>query len=257
MLFFFEHHGMTGKELFRVSQMHDESFPAHLHRAYELIQVNSGALTLQVDQKQYMLEAGELAFIFCNQIHSFSAPAQADITVVLFSPELIGDFYSTYKDRVPIDNVIRPEGWYGFHGLRTVYAQKSVLYAICDALLASTRLEPLGNRSQVAVLQQIFAYVDQHFGESCSLKKVAGVLQYDYAYLSRLFTRLAGMHFTEYLNNYRIAQSCYMLRGGRQSISEIAALCGYTTLRTFHRNFRDAMHCSPREYLSGSRENAP
>lgn len=248
MIFFFEHHGMEGKDLFRVSRLRNESFPAHLHRAYELVYINAGTLSLQVEQKQYNMTEGDVAFIFCNQIHSFNATEESDISVVLFSPEIIGDFYSAYKDRVPENAVVRQESPPDFSGLKSIYARKSLLYRLCDELLASTTMEPAGSRSQVAVLQQIFAYVDSNFGGNCSLKTVSCSLQYDYAYLSKLFTRLAGMHFTEYLNNYRIAQACYMLAAGRYTVSEIAAHCGYSTLRTFHRNFRAVTHCSPREY---------
>lgn len=250
MAFFFEHHGMAEKNLFRVNRMRNEAFPAHLHHAYELIYVNSGTLSLQVEQKQYQMQTGDLAFLFGNQIHSFSPVGEADISVVLFSPEIIGAFYSAHKDQVPARNVFRLNPPLDFATLHTLYAQKGALYTVCDALLSSTEMEQGASRSQVAVLQQIFAHVDKHFGEECSLKSVAKALQYDYAYLSKLFTRLAGMHFTEYLNNYRIAQACYLLGSGSGTISDIAIRCGYANLRTFHRNFQRVMCCSPREYLA-------
>jgi len=250
MIYFFEHHGMEGKQLFRISRMPNAVFPAHLHRAYELIFIRSGVLTLHVEQKQYSLCSGDLAFIFCNQIHSFSTADHSDIMIILFSPEMIGDFYSVYKEHIPHCNVIHMNRTLDFESMQSIYAQKSFLYEICDRLLQSTRMEPTSNQSQIALLQKVFAYVDVHFHQACSLKTVAAALQYDYAYLSKLFARLAGMHYTEYLNDYRIAQACYLLTAGRHTISDIASLCGYQTLRTFHRNFRLVMHCSPREYLS-------
>lgn len=250
MLFFFEHHGMQGGDLFRVNEMRDQSFPAHMHRAYELIYLHTGALSVQVEQRAYRLSAGELAFVSCNQIHSFTSPGRSHITVVLFSPELIGDFYSANKGRVPAGNVIALEKTPDWQGLESVYAQKSFLYHICDRLLAATDMIPAENQLQVAVMQQMLAYIDRHFGEECSLKSVAGSLQYDYAYLSKLFTELAGMHFTQYLNNYRIAQACYLLQNGGYTVSQIAARCGYTTMRTFHRNFHHVTGCSPRAYLA-------
>lgn len=249
-MFFFEHHGIDEKDLFRVIQMRAQTFPAHLHRAYELVFVNAGTLSLQVEQKQYLLAEGEAAFIFCNQIHSFSASKKSEIIVILFSPELIWDFYSSYKEHVPDNNVICLNKTVDFSALKSVYAQKSWLYHICDELLSAAKMEPVSNSSQVVALQQIFAYVDKHFSGDCSLKAVARALQYDYAYLSRLFTRMVGMHYTEYLNNYRIAQACHMLKVEKNTVSEAAANCGYSTLRTFHRNFHMVLHCSPREYLS-------
>lgn len=248
MIFFFEHHGMIGTDFFRVHQIQIKSFQAHLHRAYELIFVNEGSLSLTVDQKNYCLQTGELAFIFCNQMHSFSTTEPSGVTVVLFSPELIGDFHTAYHDSVPVNNVITLAQPPNLNEFTSIYARKSILYGICDALLSNTALECPGNRSQVAVLQTIFAYVDNHFAEDCSLKSVALSLQYDYAYLSKLFSRLTGMCFTQYLNHYRISQACYLLCCGSHTVSDVAYLCGYATLRTFHRNFRQVVHCSPRAY---------
>lgn len=248
MIFFFEHHGMDTEDFFSVRQFRDQSFPAHIHRAYELIFVNSGTLSLHVDKKRYLLAEGDIAFVFSSQIHSFSASEKADIIVVLFSPEIIYDFHSAHKDSVPENNVIRLETPQDLHNLKSVYAHKSLLYHMCDRLLSATGLESVGNRSQTAVLQQIFVYVNKHLGEDCSLKTVSLSMQYDYAYLSRLFTRLTGMHFNEYLNKCRIAQACYLLKAGSRSVSEIASCCGYSTLRTFHRNFQKVIGCSPKEY---------
>lgn len=250
MIFFFQHHGMEKRELFQVYQTKNESFPAHLHRAYELIFVKSGTLSLQVDQKQYLMSEGELAFIFCNQMHSFSTTGESDIIIALFSPEMIGDFYLAYKDQVPANNIIRPDKSRSFDNLESIYTQKSLLYYLCGELLAATNMEAVSGKSQVEVLQRVFYYVDQHFGRNCSLKAVSKSMQYDYTYLSKLFSGLTGMHFSEYVNRYRIAQACYMLKTEKQTISEISSRCGYTTLRTFHRNFRLVMNCPPREYLS-------
>lgn len=250
MIYFFEHHGMEGKNLFRVSRMKNESFPAHLHRAYELIFTQSGTLTLQVEQKQYHLKKGDLAFVFCNQIHSFSTSGQSDILVLLFSPEMIGDFYAAYKEHVPCCNIIHFDHALHLDCLHSIYAKKSFLYAMCDHLLQASPMEQINNQSQIAILQKVFAYVDMHFHQTCSLKTVASALQYDYAYLSKLFARHAGIPYTQYLNDYRIAQACYLLTADLHTISDIASLCGYQTLRTFHRNFRLVMHCSPREYLA-------
>lgn len=241
---------MREDDFFSIKRRQNISFPTHLHRAYELIFIHSGTLSLQIEQRQYQMEAGQLSFIFCNQIHEFSSSHESEISVVLFSPEIIGDFHSVYKGCAPENSVISLDTVPDLHNLHNMYAKKSLLYRICDELMRSTRLVQIENHARVEILQQIFAYIDRHYSETCTLQSVAKVLQYDYFYLSKLFVRQAGMHFTEYLNHYRISQACYLLHSGGQSISDIASRCGYSTLRSFHRNFHSLMHCSPREYLA-------
>ncbi len=249
MFFFFEHHGMKGKDFFRVNEMNNQPFPAHLHRAYELIYIVEGRLILQVEKKQYIMTKGDLAFIFCNQIHHFSVADECRIHVVLFAPEIIGGFYADHRDCIPENNVIHLENEPDFFNCKSIYAQKSLLYHICDELVKTTGMELANSNSQTVLLQQIFAYVDTHYSTECSLKAISRAVQYDYAYLSKLFTRMTEMRFTDYLNNYRIAQACNLLKEQQMSVSEVAERCGYENLRTFHRNFRMIMGCSPKEYL--------
>lgn len=254
MQYFVEQHGIQAKEIFQISsRMYNHSFPSHLHRAYELVCVDKGAITLYVDQKKYTLTAGNLAFIFCNQIHGYFSLG-TEIFVVQFSPEIIKDFYSAYKEYVPVNNIIKiPEGL-DFYKLNSIYSKKSVLYALCDNLLNHTEMSPMDSHlhSIIHIPQKIFAYVEEHFSEDCTLKNVADALQYDYAYLSKLFTRFVGIPFTVHLNNYRISQACVMLNSVSEPISEIAEQCGYKNSRTFHRNFRKIMGCSPQDYRSFS-----
>ena len=108
------------------------------------------------------------------------------------------------------------------------------------------------NHSIIQIPQKVFSYIENHFGEDCTLKDVAHRLQYDYAYLSKLFKRFAGISFTEYLNNYRISQACILLDEVSDSVTKISERCGYNNLRTFHRNFRRIMGVSPQEYRERS-----
>jgi len=253
MLFFFEHFGMAGEETFHIHTLYNEPFPAHLHRAYELIYVKDGKLSLQVEQKKYSLETGQLAFVFGNQIHSFTLLTSnwTEVLVLIFSPEIITDFNLEYKDFVPANNIILMPKWLDFCELNSTYQRKGALYNLCDILLSATEMEPIGNTVHSAVLQQLFLYIDKNYqGESCSLKNAAETLQYDYTYLSKLFSKSTGINFTVYLNNFRIAKACTMLHNKEMTISKIADRCGYMNLRTFHRNFLKIMNCTPQVYLS-------
>ncbi len=245
---FFEKHGIDEKELFRFTPLKNYQFPFHFHRAYELIYINKGKLSVTIGKKEYLLNQNDLAFIFPNQMHEFKTIDYSEITVVLFSPELIGDFYINYKSLIPDDNILHLDTNLDFKQLDSAYSQKSFLYALCDKLIKQKQFIPVKQSSQTKVLYKILLYIEQNYSNACTLKAVAQHLNYDYPYLSKLFVRNMNMTFTEYLNNYRISQACYLLKNSNQPISEIAFSCGYNNLRTFHRNFKKIVNMSPLEY---------
>ncbi|QQE77919.1 AraC family transcriptional regulator [Alicyclobacillus sp. SO9] len=245
---FFEHHGMRERDSFVYFTLVNESFHLHFHRAFELIIVNEGELFVTIDQKEYVLCANQLAFIFSNQLHEFRTVRHSNITVVIFSPELIGHFFMNYKGYVPENNVLHLSQPLDFDGLDSIYKQKSFLYDICSSLVRHTPFHPVEYSTKTKVLQKTLLFIDKHYMYNCTLKTVAKHLRYDYAYLSKLFVQLTNMTFTEYIINYRISQACYLLKTSQQSISDIAMNCGYNNLRSFNRNFKRVTHHSPRRY---------
>ncbi|QKS73054.1 helix-turn-helix transcriptional regulator [Paenalkalicoccus suaedae] len=245
---FFEHHGMEKQESFRAFTMTTQRFPLHFHRAYELLFVHDGELQVTIDQTVYDLNKHDMAFIFPNQVHELKAKDGSNISIVLFSPELIGRFFMDYKGFVPTNNVIHLGETPNVEGLTSIYRQKSFLYDVCGRLVDHTDFRPIEHSTKTEAFHQILLYVDAHFGEDCTLKAVAKDVQYDYAYLSKLFIHMTNMSFTEYVNHYRVSQACYMLKNSQRSIGEIAISCGYTNLRSFNRNFKRIVGDSPKVF---------
>lgn len=213
-----------------------------------MIFINEGNLSLYIDQKEYLLHKNDFVFIFNNQMHGFSSIDYSEITIILFSPELIGDFFMKFKGLIPNDNVLHFDGKLDLKKLNSIYSQKSFIYGVCADLINKTTFDPIKQSSKTKVIYKTLLYVEEHSSEDFTLKVVAKQLNYDYPYLSKLFSTMMNMSFTNYLNNYRISQACYLLKNTYQSIDEVATNCGYNNLRTFHRNFSKITSHSPKEY---------
>lgn len=244
-MYLFEQYGMEGEDFFNYSSLTDLNFPLHFHRAYEIIMVEKGEMVVSIEEKDYTLNANEAVFIFPNQLHKLSTPDHSICKVFIFSPELIGHFFSSYKSSVPICNQFVVESIPEQQELRSVYAQKALLYSYCDILLQSTSFESIKVSSKRKIIQNILIYIDDHYQDDCTLKDVSMAVQYDYAYLSKLFYQYTHLTFTTYINRYRLTQATYLLLNTEDAISDIAHKCGYKTLRTFNRNFKEFKQVSP------------
>ncbi|PRY83906.1 helix-turn-helix transcriptional regulator [Alkalibacterium olivapovliticus] len=247
-MYFFEKHGLDEKQTFNYSVLENISFPLHFHRAYEIILVESGEMSIKIEEMQYTLRAHEAVFIFPNQLHELVTVTHSVCKLLIFSPEMVGQFYSSYKRSIPINNQFTILFDVNETHLDTVFAQKSLLYNCCDALIKQTSFEGITLSPQRKIIQNILLYVDTHYANECTLKTAAQTLQYDYAYLSKLFYQYTQLTFTDYLNRYRITQATYYLENTELTIKEIAHSCGYNNLRTFNRNFRQYKASSPSHY---------
>lgn len=97
-------------------------------------------------------------------------------------------------------------------------------------------------------VRQIYAYIEQHYGEHISLEDVAAVVNLSPVYLSNLFKKESGKNFTEYLTDYRMKKAKEFLRMGEKNINEIAATLGYADARYFSKVFKKEVGVKPTDY---------
>lgn len=251
-MYFFEDHGLEEKQTLKHLQLNSSTFPLHFHRAFEFIHVLEGEMKVSIEEKNYTLRPKEAVLVFPNQLHQLTTPEASVCEVLIFSPEMIGHFYSNYKNKEPDNNKISEVSKIKSENLESVYAQKSLLYSYCNNLINESSFSEMTISSKRKVVQNILLYVDKHFHEDCSLKTVAKSLQYDYAYLSKTFYQYTQLTFTEYLNRYRVAQAAEQLKQTDLSVKEIAQLCGFANLRTFNRNFKRYTLLSPSDFRKAS-----
>ncbi|GAA0363989.1 AraC family transcriptional regulator [Alkalibacterium iburiense] len=247
-MYFFEHHGMEEKEFFKYSSLDNISFPLHFHRAFEIICVEKGKMVITIEDEEYELSENEAVIVFPNQLHKLHTESESTSKVIIFSPELIGHFYTAYKGVVPENNKLYLHTVPHESQVDALYAQKSFLYSICDLLIKHTAFTPVTVSSKRKIIQNMLLFIDENYHKECTLKDVAQAIQYDYAYLSKLFYHYTNLTFTNYVNRYRITQAAYLLESTEDTISEIAMKCGYKTLRTFNRNFKEYKKVSPSFY---------
>lgn len=81
-----------------------------------------------------------------------------------------------------------------------------------------------------------------------TLETIANTLYISKSHLSRLFKKLIGESFSEYLRRIRMDQACRLLRETQLNMEEIVSHCGLRDMQSFYHNFHTLMQVTPHQY---------
>ncbi len=91
-------------------------------------------------------------------------------------------------------------------------------------------------------------YIHEHQTEELSLGQVAKSVNMSSYYFCKMFKKVAGINFTDYVARVRIEKSKNLLLNPNLRISEIAFEVGFQSLTHFNRVFKKILGQSPTDY---------
>jgi two-component system response regulator YesN len=98
------------------------------------------------------------------------------------------------------------------------------------------------------VMQEVKAFIDEHYSDDISLKMISAHVYKNPAYLGQLFKATFGESFSQYVTRLRIEKAKELLRKDQLRVYEIAEKVGYVTLDTFYQRFKQMTGMNPTEY---------
>ncbi len=255
-MFYYEKREELNRDWFVIEDERDFSYPAHLHRWYEIIFVRDGEMDVIIDGVTHTLRENDSVFIFPNQLHQLVTRRASSHRLILLKPELIAHFNAKVQNCIPkdpekhVDNNAWRELFLSASDVSSFEEIKGILYIYCGFFsqneFSSVSDKETGDGADL--MHRIFRFADENYLVSCSLKDLSSHIGYDYSYLSKLFSERIGISFTEYVNMLRIDRACYLLKNTELPVLDISELCGYGSLRSFNRNFLKQTNMTPREY---------
>ncbi len=91
--------------------------------------------------------------------------------------------------------------------------------------------------------------VTEQFGkDDLTLETIADSLYVSKSHLSRVFKRLTGESFSDYLRKIRMTHACNLLRETDRKVEEIVRECGQKDVPYFYRSFHSYMGMTPHQY---------
>ncbi len=259
--FFFE----IDKENVDIGYMDHLSYHKHLHPYIEFGYLYSGQTKLCVDNKEYILSAGDAYCILPYQLHSFEdLPDEKTFQSVsfIFADTLVPSFKRLFAyNRLETSKMAMDENelqpvidkifeWYQKRELK--YRDMCIggyLTILLSLFFENVQFLTDEKGTKIDVLRKILDYCNEHFRENISLDIISDELGFSKSYISATLNNRLGIGVIECINQLRIQEATALFDAGNSRVTEVAFECGFKSVRSFNRNFTKYVGTAPKDYI--------
>lgn len=114
--------------------------------------------------------------------------------------------------------------------------------------LLSNQIVVQRENAEPPVVTRAKQYIQEHQAEDLSLGQVARAVNTSTFYFCKMFKKITGINFTDYVSRVRIEKAKNLLLNPNLRISEIAYEVGFQSLTHFNRVFKKILGQSPTDY---------
>ena len=215
----------------------------HFHRFLEVTSLLRGPLEVTINGETHPMKAGEMIFVFPNDIHSIATAPESRYVIFVVSNDYVPSIHNAVAgmraDRyvfTPTDATRRFFEALVAEGDPAVMAIKAAFYGLMCDFMKDNELRPYRSVGG-DLIRKALEYISENFRDNITLASVAQAVDYEQHYVSRCFNSKLHIGFRSYLNLQT-----------DQSISRRAMECGFQSLRSFNRAFTSITGTQPSHY---------
>lgn len=253
----------------------EQTMDMHIHDCYEIYFSISGAHDFLINQKNYLINPGDVFVI--NQFESHHV-AQLDKEVhnrivISIHPRFLEELSLSDAD-LTYCFTHRPENFSNQLSLTKEQQQRFLYYVnhiltandfghriierskFSELMLLLTEICMNSNEAQELkkqtyyynnVVDDIMKYIHQNIAEPINVEALASHFFISSSYICRIFKKSTGVTITNYIISRRISLSKSLLASGK-NVNEVYALCGFNDYSNFFKAFTKSVGISPKKY---------
>lgn len=251
------------------------TYETHWHSAVEIISPITNIYTVNIHDKKYIINPGEIIVIPAGELHEVSAPESGERYICLFDLDCISRIKSFssilpfFTSAIIINKTTAPgivdKCLQIIDNLAEIYFTEEPMWELrmyseilnFFAIIGQDRIEnmitkpsKIGNRQKeyIEKFNSLFSYIDLHYAEDLTLEFAADYTGYSKFHFTRLFKQFSNTTFYDYLCYKRIKVAEELLINRSLSITDVAIRSGFPSISTFNRLFKKLKNCTPSEY---------
>ncbi len=251
-----------------------DGYEHHFHSAVEVIVTLKGEVLITIEEQEYHIREGEVMIIPAGCVHSLQMGEGSERELLLY--EMNGVF--TLKEFGALRQMMgKPlhlaEGHPCRERVRSIffeiiqvdrsgamlrnmhnYALLLEIYAILGEeylTTSATAAERNSLQRQLSgedAFNRALDHLNKNYMDDMTLDSLAAYAGFSRYTLSRMFRQHTGMTFTQYLSKRRVDMAMELLASTKLPVTQVALQCGFNSIATFNRVFREVKGCTPTQY---------
>jgi AraC-like DNA-binding protein len=223
----------------------------HWHMECELIRIAKGSAQIKIGNSLFSAVEGDCLFCSAEEPHYIIASADTVIEIMIFHKELLGSITDNYKPKSPL--LSNPAAMMaGFVDIRRIISQKPRFYRATLQNCAEKILLSVFHQNEICPRQskkladkRIIDKIHRDFA-TVTFAEMVTFSGYGASHFSKLFKRITGMTFSDYLNYVKVEHAISLLQNEPGlTIADISLRCGFATIRNFNRVFKQITGFTP------------
>lgn len=253
----------------------------HWHDHIEIIYMIEGQAVFDIGNQSVEAGPGDILFVNSGQLHSGYSVDDTSVKyyAVVFNQSLLGsNIPDPYHDKyispflegkfqfpVKIENHYEGNELFKSHIERIIdefnckmpgyeIKIKAILYLMTVDIFRGYLLSTIGDNYDIAHehnienIKRLISYVQQAFPAKITIREAARYVNLSPYYFCKVFKKVTGKTFIEFLNLYKIKRAENLLRNTSLSITQIAEELGFCNINYFDRIFKQLKKYSPSRY---------
>lgn len=250
----------------------------HWHEEMEAVVLTAGSVVFAAGNRKFTLQAGEGFFINSGALHGAWSldTSGCQFHSLVFHPRLVGGstdsvFYQNYvkplmenkamegfvlSPRIPwqADACVAIESAWQACASETVgyefQVRTNLSQLLCLLQSSSPDVIAVNKKQQRSAerMKGMLRFIHDRFAQDLNTEQIAASVGISESECLRCFRTTIGTTPIQYLRQYRIQKSAQMLADSQNSVTEVAARCGFQDVSYFTKTFRELRGCAPSEY---------
>lgn len=250
----------------------------HWHYYSEVLYITKGTVTITCNNKNAVLEEGDLCYIYPLQLHTVSkandnateyAVLKFDVHTINIPQAYLSKFYdifirrsreedfciilkNTYIEKTKMNSLIQHivnefQEENAFYALQIQADIYTLLIEIARKIKKENKHEDKKRTDTDFSFYHILEYIDSHSGEQLEIQKLADMCHMSYSHFAKLFRENYGRSCKEYITYIRLNKAQDLLLHTDYDLNYIALETGFFDCSHFIRTYKKWRGITPKQ----------